>query len=255
MVDKNDETDGVVKIDLETGETEFIPLDDSGLEILAYLYFKTSASFSEIQKKTNQSSKTTSIQLKKLESKDLVKKEHKYVITEKGLEILEFFVKEDLRPDPDYDSKKWQRLKRAEEDLITIAKELGKGGLKLEDVGNLDVRWYSLVMLEKGKYIEITEKGEIKLNIASSDRIHSAIKMRIQNVLALLNAMQKILANEEKFNSKINLILEKIYRSSIEIDKLFKAIRLYKFVTEQEDLLKMREKALKELHDILEDLK
>ena len=182
---------------------EFISVDYSGLQILSYLYFKKNgATFTEIEKNTKLSSRTISLQLKKLERQKLLTRQPTgedkfskvfYKITEEGTNLLLDIINEDndyttLYPEK---SERWDKFS---EFLLEQLNELC-WNLKKENRGYFTAKhisdWYSFVRAVVGGHI-IMDGDKFYLTPLGIFELSKEIHMDVMDMANKLKCLKQI---------------------------------------------------------------
>jgi len=209
---------------------EFISVDYSGLQILSYLYFKKKdgATFTEIEKNTKLSSRTISLQLKKLERQKLLARQPAgkdkfskvfYRITEKGINLL----LDEINEDNDFKTFYPEKSKRWDKFSEFLFQQLSKLCLNLKKNKNYFTAkyvndWYSLVRAIVSGYV-IMDEDKFYLTPLSVFELSKQIRMKLMDITNMLECLKQISSMLDLKYSHVLTKIEHLKELEKELDK------------------------------------
>ena len=209
---------------------EFISVDYSGLQILSYLYFKKNgATFTEIEKNTKLSSRTISLQLKKLERQKLLTRQPVgkdkfskvfYRITEEGTDLLLDIIDEDndyttLYPEK---SKRWDKFSKfLFQQLNELCWNLEKENKNYFTAKHVN-DWYSLARAIVSGHV-IIDEDKFYLTPLGVFELSREIRMKLMDITSKLKCLKRISSMLDIKYSHVLTKIEHLKEVENELDK------------------------------------
>lgn len=231
-------------------------IDNSALQILSYLIFKEKANFNEIVKQTGLSSRTVSLQLKKLEKLNMIKKiktgEDRfskvfYTITDEGVSLINLCIDDDVDLTT-YDSEKYERLRMLDQFILDLFRmiEPQKKDILFTDLQIKD--WYSFAKAIRLGFLEI-EDNKISITKEGLLAVADIIKRRVNFEIILdISHLKKMATNllDDKVVGNLDKSLSYLEKSLQFLDRFRMLLGIE---VQEETLRKLKEELLTDEDD------
>ncbi len=229
---------------------EIINVDTSGIQILSYLLAKGKSNFNEIVRQTGLSSRTVSIQLKKLEKDGMIEKiktgdgkfsKVLYDIAEKGKAFIDFCIEddEDLRS---VDREKLESIRMFEKFILEL---LDKMRYSTDPISLSEIRikdWYSFIKAIRIGVIQISD-NTLSFTRRGFSVVANILKRRLDTEISYLEFLRDNVEKsyDEYILKSLENSLNLLKQSSLALNKF---CMLLDIEMQEEFLKELKEKLL-----------